>query len=364
MRVIVRIAVVCSLCACAAAGSAGGDLRSVRAQEPSLEEIYDLVHTSVVTIHTLGRTGPVGAEGEAATEQGVGSGVLISDDGRILTAAHVVQTADAVTVEFNDGTRQGAHVVGSVIGADVALIQLDERPPAGIRIARLGDSSRVRIASRTFVVGAPLGISHTLTVGHVSARRLRPAFGGVGDIEILQTDAAVNRGNSGGPLFDMNGEVIGIVSYIVSQSGGSEGLGFAISSNTAKRLLLDRNAMWTGTSHVILTGAYAEAFNVPKGRLGLLIQQVAKDSPGDRLGIRGGTIAGTVDDQPILLGGDIVIECFGIPLEDETSVEKVLKRAETLEPGKTLSVRVLRAGEVVELAEKVEVLMPWLVQGK
>ena len=347
---------------CATAG--GASVRS-SAQELSVEEAFDRVRGSVVTIHTVGRTGLLDVAGQVVTEQGIGSGVLVSRDGRILTAAHVVQTADAVKVEFLDGTKLSAHVVGSVPFGDVALLQLDGTPPEAAVVAPIGDSERVRIGSRAFVVGAPLGISHTLTVGHISARRSSSSdqLGGL-DVEVFQTDAAINKGNSGGPLFDMHGEVIGIVSYIVSQTGGYEGLGFAITSDTVKRLLLDRSPFWSGMVYVALAGPYAASLNLPGGRPGLLVQRVAKDSPGERLGLRGGTIPATIAGQELLLGGDVVLEAFGWSLAGPKNLERILTRFGELTPGDTLRVRILRAGKEIELAEKIDVLMPWVARGE
>lgn len=344
----------------ASCASVQSDLRTTARQEGTLEEVYDRVHKSVVTIYTIGRTGLLNAEGQAATESGVGSGVLISDDGKILTAAHVVQTADAVRIEFADGTVLPAKVVGSSPLADVAMVQLERSVPATATIAPLGNSDDVKVASRAFVVGAPLGIGHTLTVGHISARRGSEGMRDALDVEVFQTDAAINKGNSGGPMFNLKGEVIGIVSFIVSQSGGSEGLGFAITSNTARKLLLERNPMWSGMQSIPLAGPFAEAFNVPKGTAGLLIQTVAKDSPGERLGLKGGAIPCTIGDQTLLLGGDIIVEGFGIQLVDNDSIARIFKKAAAIEASDTLTIKVLRAGEVVTLQGKVGELMPWI----
>jgi len=353
MKVLVLTAVLAS---CASLQS---ELR-ISAQDGSLEAVYDRVHGSVVTIYTIGRTGLTDASGQAATESGVGSGVMISEDGKILTAAHVVQTADAVRVEFADGTVLPAKVVGSSPLADVALVQLDRPAPAGATFAPLGDSETVRVASSVFVVGAPLGIGHTLTVGHISAKRSSEGMSGALNVEVFQTDAAINKGNSGGPMFNLKGEVIGIVSFIVSQSGGSQGLGFAITSNTARELLLERNPMWSGMQTVPLAGPFAEAFNIPGGHAGLLVQTVAKDSPGERLGLRGGTIPVSIGDQKILIGGDIIVEGFGVPLVDNDSIARIMKKVAAIEASDTLVLKVLRAGEVVTLQGKVGELMPWI----
>lgn len=360
-----QLLLVAPLAACAAteSGMAEGVSANLQAQAPSLEEVYDRVHMSVVTIYFEGQTGLIGIDGRPVAEQGVGSGVLISEDGRILTAAHVVQTADKVVVEFASGEVLAARVLGSSPLADVALIQLDTKPPKGAVIAKLGDSDKVKVANQAFVVGAPLGVGHSLTVGHISALRSESSISGMEKIEILQTDAAINPGNSGGPLFNMSGEVIGIVSYIVSKSGGSSGLGFAIASNTARGTLLDRNPIWSGMTYVVLAGSIAEAFNLRKGWIGILVQQVAKDSPAARLGLVSGQIDAVIDGQPVLLGGDVIVEAFNVPLREESDLRRVFRKAGNMKFGQTVSLKVLRAGVEWELSGKAEVLMPWLKPG-
>src|SRR5262249_34678388 len=128
-------------------------------------------------------------------------------------------------------------VIGCALSADVALLQLD-RSPANYVAAKLSDSDEVAVGDEIFVVGAPYGISNTLTAGHISGRRVLNNRGPNANIEFLQTDAAINSGNSGSPVFNLKGEVVGIVSNIMSKSGGSEGLAFAATSNTARRALL------------------------------------------------------------------------------------------------------------------------------
>lgn len=330
---------------------------SPRQAGDSLEDVFARVQSSVVTIKTVTPTGLVDERGTEVSLDGIGSGVLISADGKIMTAAHVVQTADEVTVEFMDGTTRSARVVGSVPAADVALIQLTEAPPPGAHVARLGNSDLVRVGARVFVVGAPLGISQTLTVGHVSARRSTAAtLAGIVAIEQFQTDAAINKGNSGGPMFDMRGEVIGIVSFIISSTGGNEGLGFAITSRVGRELLLDRNAMWSGVDMVVLRGPVAAAFNIPKGRAGALIQRVAKSSPGERLGLRGGSIPGEIQGQEVLLGGDIVLEAFGVPFGKPADEAKIVRESFDLAPDELVRVVVLRAGNRITLEKTVREL--------
>jgi S1-C subfamily serine protease len=211
---------------------------------PALEDLFGAVNESVVLVRTW-ESMVIARDGIALVPiTDLGSGVLISEDGDVLTAAHVVQVADVVRVEFADGTMVGAKVVASDPAADLALLRL-ERVPEGAVIARLGDSDAVRVGQQIFVIGAPYGLSRTLSVGHVSARHLPGTLGGPFNLaEFFQTDAAIHRGNSGGPMLNMKGEVIGIVSYILSQSSAFEGVGFAVTSNSIDELLfeLDRRA--------------------------------------------------------------------------------------------------------------------------
>src|SRR5213594_2348540 len=184
------------------------------AADPGLSEVFKRVNPAVVEIHTKETEIARGGMAQPVNVAGLGSGVLISPDGKILTAAHVVQTADDIEVEFLTGEKIRAKVVSSEPTADVALVQL-EKPPRAPFVVKIGDSDAVDVGEQVFVVGAPLGVSHTLTVGFISGRRKPNAtFSGMSRVEYFQTDAAVNQGNSGGPMFNMQGEVIGIVSYI------------------------------------------------------------------------------------------------------------------------------------------------------
>ena len=136
--------------------------------------------------------------------------------------------------------------------------------PKGVTPVTLGDSDKVEVGDEIFVIGAPYGISQTLSVGHLSGRHRLPSNESATSVEFLQTDAAINTGNSGGPMFDMEGNVIGIVSSIMSHTGGSEGLAFATAANTAKQLLLERKPFWSGIDGLVVTGALAKALNLPQ----------------------------------------------------------------------------------------------------
>jgi len=252
---------------------------------------------------------------------GLGSGVLVSNDGKVLTAAHVVETADVACVEFSDGQQITAHVIGSDVRSDVALLQLTQMPK-GISPAILGDSDRVEVGDEIFVVGAPFGISQTLTVGHLSGRhRLNKNEGGP-TVEFLQTDAAVNTGNSGGPMFDMDGNVIGIVSTMMSHSGGSEGLAFVTAANTAKQLLFQRKSFWSGVDGLVVTGDLARALNLPQPS-GFLVQRIGDGSIVSRLGVNPGTLRVTIQGMDILLGGDVILNVNGIDIVAPQATDSV-----------------------------------------
>jgi len=335
---------------------------TVSAQQ--LREAFRRVNQSVVTVRTK-RLDVAPAPGQVmAIVDGLGSGVLISNDGKVLTAAHVVQTADAALVEFSDGQNSIARVIASDVRSDVALLQL-QQPPKGITPATLGDSDEVEVGDQIFVIGAPYGIAQTLSVGHLSGRRrLDTNSGKQSSIEFLQTDAAVNGGNSGSPMFDMNGQVVGIVSTIMSQSGGSEGLAFAAATNTAKRFLLDRKPFWSGIDGVLVTGELARALNLPQPA-GFLVQRIGEGSMGSRLGINGGTLRVNVQGADLLLGGDVILSVNDIDVAAPTTTEppagvagdnyeRILNSLVSLKTGDTVILRVLRAGKIVKLTAMVE----------
>jgi len=322
------------------------------ASSRSLSDVFNKVDPAVVMILTKERGYSKVKPGKQVATRGLGSGVVISKDGLILTAAHVVQVADEVEVEFLGDYRIGADVIGSASLADAALLQLD-RVPEDLVWVKLGASDKVSVGEEIFVVGAPYGVSHTLTVGHVSGRRTPKVLcDQIIPIELLQTDAAINKGNSGGPMFSMDGEVIGIVSHFLSQSGGFEGLGFAVSINTAKELLLEQRSFWTGLEAYAVSGTLAKALNMQQ-EAGLLIQRVAHDSPGYYLGLRPGNVPVRIGREELLIGGDIVLEVQGTPIS--TDPEKMCHIRETMaemSPGDPIDVKVLREGQILNLSTR------------
>ncbi len=319
------------------------------AEAKSLSEVFRRVNPAVVIVLTKESAYSRVDPRAMVTRGGFASGVVVSGDGLVMTAAHVVQVADAVSVRFQDGRTVEAKVIGASMQADVALLQLDPVPD-DLVVVELGNSNLVDIGDEVFVVGAPYGVDHTLTVGYLSGRRIPPsACRQLVPVEFLQTDAAINQGNSGGPLFSVDGKLIGIVSHIMSRSGGSEGLGFAISSNSAKALLLEQKSFWIGLDAYFLSGELAAALNMPQGA-GLLVQRVASESPGAEMGLVPGKIPVKVGPEEILLGGDIILEVQGQPVT--TDVEQTCRIRDTigaLRVGSRIEMKVLRRGEILTL---------------
>lgn len=302
-------------------------------------ELYRTVLPTVVTIITRGEV-PAG-EAEPPS-QGLGSGVLISPDCHILTAAHVVEGAEHLMVKTHDGAYRAAELIYAEQSADIALLRL-KMPSTELPHARLGDSDHLAVGQSVYVIGAPYGLEDSFTVGHISGfREFDRLYDGSILAEFIQTDAALNSGNSGGPVFNSQGEVIGISSRILSLSGGSEGLGFAVAINTAKQLLALEERAWMGLDAVYLPGELLAAlFNLDVDGA-LLIQHVAKGSPADKAGLRAGTIPARIRGQDLLLGGDLIME---LGHQEACHAECLVRAAKQLQGSDLIPVEFLRDGK-------------------
>src|SRR5262247_303078 len=310
-----------------------------------LEEIFRRVNPSVVVIRSKGRD--VSARGITRFNE-TGSGFLISADGKVMTAAHVVNGMDEITVEGVAGEAVRAKLVSTDADADVSLLQL-ERVTAAMRVAKVGDSDAVRVGQQVMVVGAPYGLSHSMSVGWISARwPPSTIFRDMPLAEFFQTTATINTGNSGGPMFNMAGEVIGIVSQNISKSGGSEGLGFVVTINTAQKLLVERKVFWSALQGMLLTGDLAAIFNVP-APAGFLVKTVAQGSTAWKMGLAGGDRIVTIGGQEVAVRGDIILSVDDIPVVSEDNIEKIRNKLAGAPVGTPFKVSVLRAGKVIEL---------------
>jgi serine protease Do len=223
--------------------------------------------------------------------QGMGSGVIVSADGLILTNSHVVKDADEIKVNLSDKRSFTAKVIGADQESDIALIKIDA---TGLPIAELGDSNKIRVGEIVFAIGNPLGFNRTVTSGIISATG-RTNVGIIDYEDFIQTDAAINPGNSGGPLVNIEGKVIGINTAIASRSGGYQGIGFAIPSNSAKLIMDDlqkggkvRRGL-LGVNIQDLNDSLAKSFGRNDSE-GALVSQVIEGSPAEKAGIKSGDI--------------------------------------------------------------------------
>ena len=313
-------------------------------------EVFRKVNSSVVVIRAKGRDVTAAASGLVRYNE-TGSGVLISADGKVMTAAHVVNAVDEITVELVGGAPVPARVVSSEPAADLSLLQLDSVPPGAVP-ARMANSDTVRVGDQVLVIGAPYGLSHALSVGWISARwPPNSVYKSMPLAEFFQTDAVINMGNSGGPMFNMAGEVIGIVSHNISKSGGSEGLGFVVTMKTARLLLLERRSFWTGLEGQIVSGELAAIFNVPQAT-GYLVKTVAKGSPGWDMGLMGGDKIAVITGEQIAVGGDIILSVEGVPVGQADDHEKIRDILTKKSPGAPFTMKILRSGKVLELTGK------------
>jgi S1-C subfamily serine protease len=247
-----------------------------------------------------------------------GSGFIIDHAGRILTNAHVIQGAVKVTVQLGDQKAVDATVVGKDTSNDIALLKIS---PDGLNLhpLTLGTAKDMHVGDPTIAIGNPFGLDRTLTTGVVSAlARQIQAPNGFTINNVIQTDAALNPGNSGGPLLDATGQVIGINSQIESGGGGNVGIGFAVPIDTAKQSLpqLERNGKvshaYLGVVTTTVDGSLSR-LNLPASS-GALVQSVTQGGPADKAGIRGGDITANVAGNQILLGGDIIVSLNGKPI--------------------------------------------------
>ncbi len=286
--------------------------------------------------------------------EGAGSGFVIDPRGYILTNYHVVAGAQSIEVVLGDKTRTAAKFIGADQRNDVALVKID---PKGKQLSALtlGDSSTLQVGQKVLAIGDPFGFQSTLTTGVVSAlgRTVQTSDTTFID-EAIQTDASINRGNSGGPLIDTHGEVIGINSAIYTPSGTTAGIGFAIPINTAKLIANDlmtegkvRRA-YLGVQTIPVAGWLAEALKLPVQE-GLLVEQTTKASPAAAAGIRGGDRVAEAGMRRIMIGGDLIVGIDGQKVANEFDVNVILNRKR---PGDTVTVTIYRGSKKLDIAVK------------
>jgi len=270
-------------------------------------------------------------------QNSLGSGVIISEDGIILTNNHVVQDAEEIKITLHDEREFEGEIVGTDPQSDLAVVRL-KGDVTGIKPLPLGDSDALRLGDVVLAIGSPFGLSQTVTMGIVSAKG-RNEVRLVDYENFIQTDAAINPGNSGGALVNLKGELVGINTAIASKSGGYQGIGFAIPSNMAKTImqsLIDYGKVsrgWLGVGIQDISQEIAEAMNLSSTK-GVLVSDVFEDSPAEKAGLK---------------SGDVIIRVDGEKME---SRDQLRNRIALIGPDKKVSLTILRDGKVKELRVK------------
>jgi len=307
-----------------------------------LTQLYNRTKNSVVLISV-----------RTASGGGTGSGFVYDKEGRIITNNHVVKDATRIEVYFLNGRVTEATLVGTDPYSDMAIIDVNI-PSEDLVPVRLGKSSDLLVGEYVVAIGNPFGLANTMTMGIVSALgRQSSAPGNYVIVDVIQTDAAINPGNSGGPLLNLRGEVMGMNTWILSDTGQFSGIGFAVPSDTILReigSIIDTGTYqhpWIGVTGRQVTPALAEAMNMDRDTRGTLVVSLTTDGPAAAAGLIGGSRQVTVDGVVISVGGDVII---GADARAMNSFYDLIYYVESNKrPGDVVRLTIIRGGELVEV---------------
>ncbi len=285
---------------------------------------------------------------------GMGSGFVYDNLGHIITNAHVVEGASKATVTFLDGTQYDAEIVGKDKFTDIAVIKVSEKPRL-LHPLQMGDSSQLHVGEPVAAIGNPFGLSGSMTSGIVSqiGRLLPTQDSGFSIPDVIQTDAAINPGNSGGPLLNMKGEVIGINTAIQSISGEFSGIGFAVPSNTALKIVPgliedgEYKHPWIGISGRDIDPELARVLDL-KDAKGFIVITVVDGSPADKAGLKGMTETQMIDGKEYPANGDIILSVDDKEVRKISDILVHLQREKSV--GDTMSLGILRDGEFMHIS--------------
>jgi S1-C subfamily serine protease len=317
----------------------------------SVNSVYRATRDAVVEITVTGAAEPTPFGGEEQ-QRGQGSGFVIDEEGHVVTNQHVVDDAQSLNVTMRDGSRYTATVVGSDPSTDLAVIKVNA-PASKLTPLELGDSSAVRVGDSVIAIGSPFGLDGTVTTGIVSAlgREVESPNNFAID-DTIQTDAAINHGNSGGPLLNTRGEVVGVNAQIRSESGGNDGVGFAIPSNTVKEIasrLISGGKVehaYLGVGSQTIDSAAADALDIPHGAM---VTRVNPGTAAAKAGLKPATEERTVQGEDYPTGGDVITAVDGKAVEGADALRRVI---DSHRPGDTVQLTVVRDGDSRTVAVK------------
>tara|TARA_B100000959_G_scaffold220179_1_gene232665 strand:- start:1181 stop:2323 length:1143 start_codon:yes stop_codon:yes gene_type:complete len=322
-----------------------GEITSIeKASNFSLTEIFERTEESVVQVN-------IRSDNAINNRGNMGSGFVYKDDGYIITNHHVVDDAERVTVTFLDGESYIAKIIGTDADLDIAVLKV-EIGSTYLQPIPIGDSSHLKVGEPIAAIGNPFGLSGSMTSGIISQiGRLLPQDSGYSIPDVIQTDAAINPGNSGGPLLNMKGEVVGMNTAIQSATGEFTGVGFAVPSNTIKKVVpvLIRDGIfhhpWMGISGSDVDPDLAKVRELNSSK-GFLIATVIEGSPADAAGLQGVTITKEIDGREYPLDGDIIIKIDDIVVRKISDILIHLQREKSI--GDELIMTVNRDGTMIE----------------
>ena len=324
-----------------------GDVLSSSKSSLTLVELFEKSEEGVVKIQVVRNNIP----GDTGS---VGSGFVYDNLGHIITNAHVVNGANKATVTFLDGSQYDAEIIGIDKFTDIAVIKVNEKPRL-LHPLQIGDSSQLRVGEPVAAIGNPFGLSGSMTSGIVSqmGRLLPSQDSGFSIPDVIQTDAAINPGNSGGPLLNMKGQVVGINTAIQSISGGNTGIGFAVPSNTAIKIVPsliedgEYHHPWIGITGQDIDTELAKVLDLKQAK-GFLVITVVDGSPADKAGLKGVTQTQVINGKEYPADGDVIISV------DDKEVRKIsdilihLQREKSV--GDTMVLGILRDGGFMHIS--------------
>ena len=322
-----------------------GEITSIeKASNFSLTEIFERTEESVVQVN-------IRSDNAINNRGNMGSGFVYKDDGYIITNHHVVDDAERVTVTFLDGESYIAKIIGTDADLDIAVLKV-EIGSTYLQPIPIGDSSHLKVGEPIAAIGNPFGLSGSMTSGIISQiGRLLPQDSGYSIPDVIQTDAAINPGNSGGPLLNMKGEVVGMNTAIQSATGEFTGVGFAVPSNTIKKVVpvLIRDGIfhhpWMGISGSDVDPDLAKVRELNSSK-GFLIATVIEGSPANAAGLQGVTITKEIDGREYALDGDIIIKIDDVVVRKISDILIHLQREKSI--GDELIMTVNRDGTMIE----------------